>query len=521
MLPPSRVRSALGIAAIYVLAACGRPPSRPESPTGLDLDVVTTFPALTMAPPARQLDVVGRYLVVQGYASWVSSPAPPLEGWVFDATTGAAVSTFAPIGALNMEMTQSGPGVFLHPAGDVLVGMIGGDLFAVDPATGRRRWDASIYPAPASNRIWPVATASMPGTIVVLLEQVRPKASGAYGLDESLELIALDAASGTIRWRAAAGTSGVLDDTLGLFATDRTIVVRRKHDLVGYVEGKTAWSTTIAAANAPPPIVLGDRTGVVVADKNEITTIDLATGRFLAKHSTPIEYSASTIMDGGVLYGWRHADKAASLVATRASDGQRLWEASTARDHYPNLQRPLVARDSVLACVGGALRAFDRATGKATYTRNVGGCAHVGVSADPAPVVVVTIGSEGKPTSFARVASAPPPKRVRVTGTVSLECIPQASTHVWIDDAVVTTDAKGHFESEVTTRGLVRVDAEVRGKMIGTDGKSYDMSASDARDVAPSPDGTLRADFDLHLRTNCAGDYTPITCRPAATACAR
>lgn len=510
----------LGISAICVLAGCGRPPSSPESPAGLDLDVVTTFPALSMAPPARRLDVVGRFLVVQGYASWVNSPAPPLEGWVFDATTGAAVSTFAPIGALNMEMTRSGPGVFLHAAGDVLVGMIGGGLFAVDPATGRRRWDARIYPAPASNRIWPVATATLAETIVVLLEQARPKASGAYGLDESLEVIALDAASGAIRWRAGAGTSGVLDDTLGLFAIDRTVIVRRKHDLLGYVDGKPAWSTTIAAANAPPPIVLGDRTGVVVVDKSEVTIVDLATGRFLAKHPTPIEYSASTIMDGGVLYGWRHAGTSASLVATRASDGQRLWEASTARDHYPNLQRPLVARDSVLACVGGALRAFDRATGRATYTRNVGGCAHVGVSSDSVPSVVVTTGSEGKPTSFKRVASAPPPKRVRVTGTVFLECIPQPTTRVWIDDAVVTTDAKGHFDMEVTTRGLVRLDTEVLGKMIGTDGKSYEMGASDVRDVAPAPDGTLRADFDLHLRTNCAGDYTPVTCRPVATACA-
>lgn len=488
---------------------------------GLDLDVVTSFPALTATPPARRLDVVGRYLVVQGYASWVNSPAPPLEGWVFDATTGAAVSSFAPVGTLNMEMTKSGPGVFLHPAGDVLVGMIGGGLFAIDPATGRRRWYASIYPGPASNRIWPVATAALPGTVIVLLEQVRPKASGAYGLDESLKVVALDAASGAIRWRASAGTSGILSDTLGLFATDRAVVVRRKHDLVGYVDGRTAWSTAIAAGGAPPPIVLGDRKGVVVVDKNEVTTIDLATGRFLTKHPTPVEYSSSTIMDDGVLYGWRHADKAASLVATRASDGQRLWEASSARDHYPNLQRPLLTRDSVIACIGGALRAFDRNTGRATYAKNVGGCAHVGVSSEPSPAVVVTAGNDGKPTSFARVSSAPPPKRVRVTGTVLLECIPQPSARVWVDDTVVTTDAKGHFDSEVTTRGLVRIDTEVLGTMIGTDGQSYEMSASDVRDVAPSTDGTLRADFDLHLRTNCAGDYTPVTCRPVATACSR
>ena len=524
-----RPRSSVRIARIFgIIAAamlgCGHPPaSTPGSATtvGPGLDVATTFPALTMAPPARELDVVGPFLVLQGYASWVRSPAPPLQGWVFDAKTGAPISTLAPVGPLNMEVTTSGPGLFLRATGDVLVGMSKGVLFAIDPATGRPRWQTTVDERLPHERTWPAATAALAGTIFVVLQELHAKSDGKYGLDGSLEVLALDASSGAVRWRAPVGAFDILErSALGLFVTDRAVVVRRGHELVGLVDGKTAWTPSIrpVAPDSPFALVRGDRSTLVAIEKGFFSTIDPASGTRGPKHADSVGYDATTVLDAGVLFAWSHAGQSTKLVATRAADAKRLWESSPLRDTAPNRQPPMPAPDAVYGCISNALRMFDRATGATTYTNNLGGCAHVGVTRDSSTVVVTT-GTEGRPTSFTRVAASPPPRRVHVTGTVLLECLPQAGIPVWIDDTPATTDSSGRFDLEVTSRGLVSIDATVKGQMLAVDGRTLTLEASAFRNLTPAADGSVRADLDLHMRTNCGGDYEPLACKPVKTAC--
>jgi hypothetical protein len=167
------------------------------------------------------------------------------------------------------------------------------------------------------------------------------------------------------------------------------------------------------------------------------------------------------------------------------------------------------------------MHAFDRTSGKATYVRNVGGCAIVGLTDETSPAVVVKLGPEGRPSTFARVPNAPPARRVRVSGSVRFECDPRAGARVWIGDTPTTTDATGRFEATIETRGLVRIEVSLQGERLAGDGRVFPGTAGEVRDVPPDTGGDVHADLDLRMSTECGGSYMPIPCRPVRTACPR
>ncbi len=516
-----------------LLGACGGP-STPKTPSRAasvgNLDVVTQFPAMSLVPQARQIYVVDRYVVLQAYATWVRSPAPPIEAWSFDARTGAPIATFETIGELNMEGTNHGPGVWLHPAGRLLLGMQGGALFAFDPATGKRTWKTTVYDASTMarmqpvpwefNRVWPERTAASPAndTVYALLQEAHSPTTPRYGLDETIELVALDAATGALKWRVPlAGFDVLHEPALGLYVTDAAVVVRRGAELHAFVEGRPLWRAVIE--QAPGAVVLADRSTLVVVDQGAFITVDPKTGALSTKRVDPAGLDRAGAIDDGVLYGYLRNDEGTKLVAMRASDGQRLWESRFVRDDIPNMLPPWPTGDVVYACLGPSLRAFDARSGKVLYARNVGGCAILGVAGD---AVVTTFGrTDGGPSTFAPVASPMPERRIRVTGTVKLECLPQAATRVWVEDTRIVTDAAGRFDTTVTARGLVHVETSAIGELVAKDGTKYPGGANDVRNVPPDASGNVRVDFDLRMRTNCGGDYMPIPCTPVKSACPR
>ncbi|MDQ1367009.1 MAG: hypothetical protein QOE57_3051 [Acidimicrobiaceae bacterium] len=277
-------------------------PARAPALRGSDLLLATTDAVYDVAPGASPKKVTtakatagflvssaslllardGDNLVAAGPAGrlWTY----PLGGAsLLDVPAIGAARVFAPIkgkglAALSLEAGQlqwlfptTGPGgspPLVLPDGDVVYGV--GGLTRLAGATGRVRWQV-----PGFEAFGPLAENG--GTIF---------AAGLHDNDEAL--LAVDEATGAIRWRIATPVKFLS----GPAAAGASVVLIGGDNVVRVIDagsGRMRWELPLPTSPAGPPVIIGGR--LVIAEEghledalqldHRLTVYDLVTGRFL------------------------------------------------------------------------------------------------------------------------------------------------------------------------------------------------------------------------------------------------
>jgi outer membrane protein assembly factor BamB len=206
------------------------------------------------------------------------------------------------------------PGGFVQPpviADGIAVIAAGAGLFAVDAATGERRWQSEFGGSFSG-------AALEDGTVF----------AGAFGLEPgTTKVIALDVATAAPRW--VVDTAG---RPVGLAVADGLVVV----------------------GTANPP---GSRVGTLYA-------LDAATGAEVWRLELDGQVNRPAIADGVVYAG----TLAGTLHALAATDGAELWRT----DFGADVLSPAVANGLVYVGRGGTLYALDAATGAERWRYDTG-----------------------------------------------------------------------------------------------------------------------------------------------------
>ena len=242
-------------------------------------------------------------------------------------------SVFAGIVLVGLSACSSGP-VKLKPA-----------ELGPNPAllNVRNVWTAQIGPID-----FPLAPA-VNGAIVTL--------AGSQGL-----VAALDAASGSVLWRAALNaplSAGVGSD--GQYAA----VVTRSNQLVTLKTGQELWRTPVKADVYTAPLVAGARVFVLAADRS-VSAFDAQTGARLWQNQRPGE--ALVLRQGGVLMAVGNTlvvGLSGRLVGMNPSTGAVLWEVPVATPRGTNDIERLVDLVAGVGRQGDVIctRAFQAAVG--------------------------------------------------------------------------------------------------------------------------------------------------------------
>ena len=202
------------------------------------------------------------------------------------------------------------------------------------------------------------------------------------------EVMALQADTGSVQWRANAGTkisAGVGSD--GRFAS----VVTRGNDVVTFDGGREVWRKRVASAVVTPPLVAGERVFVMGVDR-AVHAFDAIDGRRLWTVQRPGD--ALTLAQGSVIAAFRNTllvGQGQRLTALDPLRGTVSWEVALASPRGSNEVERLADLIGPLARVGERVcaRAFqaavgcaDAARGSLLWSRNVGGVQAVASDAD-------------------------------------------------------------------------------------------------------------------------------------------
>ena len=205
------------------------------------------------------------------------------------------------------------------------------------------------------------------------------------------EVLALQADSGAVVWRATAGgpiSAGVGSD--GRF----TSVVTRGNDVVTFDAGREVWRKRVGSAVVTPPLVAGERVFVMSVDR-AVHAFDAIDGRRLWTLQRPGD--ALTLAQGGVIAPFRNTllvGQGQRLTALDPLRGTVAWEVPLASPRGSNEVERLADLIGPAARVGDRVcaRAFQSAVGCADagrgallWSRNVGGVQ--AVASDPEFVI--------------------------------------------------------------------------------------------------------------------------------------
>jgi outer membrane assembly lipoprotein YfgL len=202
--------------------------------------------------------------------------------------------------------------------------------------------------------------------------------------DSSGTVVALDAQTGTAKWRGNAGApiaAGVGSD--GRYAA----VVTRNNELVVLEGGSERWRTQLTSRTTTAPLVAGERVFVVGVDR-AVHAFDALDGHRLWSLQRPGE--ALTLLQSGVLTAYRDTLVVGQGVALAGVDplaGTVRWEVPLATPRGTNeverladLIGPALRIDSVLCARAfqAAVGCVDADSGKLAWSRNAGGVQAIG-----------------------------------------------------------------------------------------------------------------------------------------------
>jgi outer membrane protein assembly factor BamB len=463
---------------VSVAVACEPPAAPPVAPTArvggppplANLDVAARFDAPTTATAINHgtATLAGeRFVVVRRQPSWVVA--------TYEAATGSGVAQFI-VEPMAEHLFEGG----LQAAGDMLVGVAGGELLAYG-TDGAVRWrrrvddDTTLAPAQSGKSphdvLYAAAVLQRGATLFVLAAEQHQEGPNVPG---AIEIFALDAATGALRWRRPVGRrldAGWDNDHLGLAGA--TLVAMATPGLgtgptqmfgLDTATGSLTWERTLDDAPGRNATMLADGRDVVVtlperqpSQGARWSILDPATGADAAVAS----FDASTVgatMKDGVVYEILSEPAAIAVAARRAHGGAPLWRSAPIA-HFADAAagggRIVAAADAVYTCTGdGVVRAFDGRTGALAWSWGLGACELVGVTEGGA---VAVVGTDGAMT-FVRKDRPAPTTHARVEGTVLVECQPSAGETVLLGDTSATTDDRGRFAADVSWRGVLDVE---------------------------------------------------------------
>lgn len=227
---------------------------------------------------------------------------------------------------MNSAATGHGPGPKSTPTiadGRVFTLGISGIFSAHDLATGKLLWRKNAPPTPPE-----FGTATSPlvdgGNVIVFL--------GGAGAGA---LTAMDAATGTVKWRWAGDGPAYASPILATFAGTRQVVVQSQNKLVSVAatDGQLLWEVPIKTPyeqNSVTPLVIGDR---VLYAGLENPTIALRVFASLGKGWTATPawrneevamYMSSPAVNGNVIYGLSTKNRG-QFFAIDVATGKTLW----------------------------------------------------------------------------------------------------------------------------------------------------------------------------------------------------
>ena len=202
------------------------------------------------------------------------------------------------------------------------------------------------------------------------------------------DVLALQADSGAVVWRASAGgkiSAGVGSD--GRF----TSVVTRGNDVVTFDGGREVWRKRVSSAVVTPPLVAGERVFVMGVDR-AVHAFDAVDGRRLWTLQRPGD--ALTLAQGSVVAAFRNTllvGQGQRLTALDPLRGTVAWEVPMASPRGSNEVERLADLIGPVTRVGDRVcaRAFqsavgcaDAARGALLWSRNVGGVEAVASDAE-------------------------------------------------------------------------------------------------------------------------------------------
>jgi len=226
---------------------------------------------------------------------------------------------------MNSAATGHGPGPKSTPAiadGRVFTLGISGIFSAHDLATGKLLWRKNAPPAPPE-----FGTAASPlvdgSTVIAFL--------GGAGAGA---LTALDAATGTVKWRWTGDGPGYASPILATLVGTRQVVTQSQSKLVGVdaASGQLLWELAIKTPyeqNSVTPMVMGD---LVLYAGLENPTVALRITKTGAKWTTAAAwrnqevamYMSSPAVSGTAIYGLSTKNRG-QFFALDAASGKTLW----------------------------------------------------------------------------------------------------------------------------------------------------------------------------------------------------
>ena len=226
---------------------------------------------------------------------------------------------------MNSAATGHGPGPKSTPAiagGRVFTLGISGIFSAHDLATGKLLWRKNAPPAPPE-----FGTAASPlvdgSTVIVFL--------GGAGAGA---LTALDAATGTVKWRWTGDGPGYASPILATLVGTRQVITQSQSKLVGVdaASGQLLWELAIKTPyeqNSVTPMVMGD---LVLYAGLENPTVALRITKTGAKWTTAAAwrnqevamYMSSPAVSGTAIYGLSTKNRG-QFFALDAASGKTLW----------------------------------------------------------------------------------------------------------------------------------------------------------------------------------------------------
>ncbi len=226
---------------------------------------------------------------------------------------------------MNSVATGHGPGPKSTPAiadGRVFTLGISGIFSAHDLATGKLLWRKNAPPAPPE-----FGTAASPlvdgSTVIAFL--------GGAGAGA---LTALDAATGTVKWRWTGDGPGYASPILATLVGTRQVITQSQSKLVGVdaASGQLLWELAIKTPyeqNSVTPMVMGD---LVLYAGLENPTVALRITKTGAKWTTAAAwrnqevamYMSSPAVSGTAIYGLSTKNRG-QFFALDATSGKTLW----------------------------------------------------------------------------------------------------------------------------------------------------------------------------------------------------
>jgi outer membrane assembly lipoprotein YfgL len=239
-----------------------------------------------------------------------------------------------------------------------------------------------VVPLVAAQQVWSQNIGAIDPLLVPVVRDGLLALANAAG-----EVSVLQAETGQLRWRAAAGAP--MGAGVG-FDGQRVALVTRDSDLVVLTPAGVAWRQRIAARVYTPPLVAGERVFVLAGDRS-VSAFDARTGaalwRWTSRGTEPL-----VLQQAGVLTAVRNtlvAGIGGRLVGLDPDAGRVLWDTVVARTRgateIERLVDPVgrVGRDGDVLCVRAfqaAVGCVDAVSGRTLWSQPADGA--VGVQAD-------------------------------------------------------------------------------------------------------------------------------------------